>query len=232
MSPPAQKSKNLRDRASEGLIAPSILSADFSRLGVEIEEVVAAGADWIHVDVMDGYFVPNITIGPVVVGAIRPFTSLPLDCHLMVSDPEKWVKGFAEAGADLITVHHEVLKDALPLLKKIKGLGCSAGISINPGTPVEAIEPLLNEVDLILVMSVHPGFGGQSFIPESLEKVRKLVSMRGDRKFLIEIDGGVGVSNMAEIRASGVDVFVAGSAVFGQADRRVALKNLRKCLKA
>ena len=209
------------------LIAPSILSADFARLGEEIGEVERAGADWLHVDVMDGHFVPNLTIGPLVVEAIRPLTKLPLDCHLMVSRPEDWVDAFAKAGADFITVHTEATVHLDRLLNHIRSLGCKAGVSLNPGTPLSAIEEVLDIVDLVLIMSVNPGFGGQKFIETSLSKVERLAKLRGPRQFLIEIDGGIKRDNIHRCRQSGVDVFVAGSAVFSPKDRAKAISDLR-----
>ena len=212
------------------LIAPSILSADFSKLGQEVAEAEKAGADWIHVDVMDGHFVPNITIGPLVVEAIRPITKLPLDCHLMVSQPGQWIEDFCKAGADWITVHAEATVHLDRVLHQIKDMGCKAGVSINPGTPLSAIEEVLDIVDLVLIMSVNPGFGGQKFIETSLSKVERLAQMRkarGDRKFLIEIDGGIKTSNIRKCYEAGVDVFVAGSSVFSHKDRLQAIADLR-----
>ncbi len=216
----------------KGLIAPSLLSADFSRLAEEIRSVEAAGADWLHIDVMDGHFVPNLTIGPMVVEAIRPVTDLPLDCHLMVSRPEDWIEAFAKAGANVITLHAEATAHLDRQLNRIRELGLMAGVSINPGTSLVLIEEVLDLVDLVLVMSVNPGFGGQSFIERILDKVERLAAMRGSRPFLIEVDGGVNVQNIALLRRAGADVFVAGSAIFGQSDRKKSMTALRKTLES
>jgi len=225
-----KRSTLIQSAFESGLIAPSILSADFSCLGEEIKSVEKEGVRWIHVDVMDGHFVPNLTIGPVVVESIRPKSKSVLDCHLMVSEPKKWLEAFAGSGADCITVHVETGKDIRPLLKKIRSLKCMAGISINPATPVSAIKNLLNDVDLVLVMSVNPGFGGQKFIESVLEKIKTLVELRGNRKYLIEVDGGIHEKNIAAVRSAGADIMVAGSAVFGEKNRKKSLGKLQKAL--
>jgi ribulose-phosphate 3-epimerase len=210
-----------------GLIAPSILSADFSKLAQEVQEVEAAGADWLHLDVMDGHFVPNLTFGPVVVKALRPYSQLPFDCHLMVSEPEKWIESFAEAGANWITVHAESTPHLDRVIHQIKEAGCKAGVSLNPASPLSLIEEILDEVDLVLIMSVNPGFGGQKYIDYVTGKVERLAKMRGDRSFLIEIDGGIQPKNIGLLKKLGVDVFVVGSAVFSAPDRKQAILDLR-----
>ncbi|MCC7442560.1 MAG: ribulose-phosphate 3-epimerase [Bdellovibrionales bacterium] len=218
---------------SPAILAPSILSADFSRLGEEVKAVEAAGADWIHVDVMDGHFVPNLTIGPLVVKALRPVTKLPLDCHLMVSRPQDWVEEFAKAGAAVITVHAEAAPHLHRLVQQIRSLGCKAGVSINPATPISVLEEILADVDLVLLMSVNPGFGGQKFIESSRDKLTRLSELRAERglKFLIEIDGGVSRENIGELRQLGCDAFVAGAAVFS-GDRAANLKALKSAAEA
>ncbi|MDR6227243.1 ribulose-phosphate 3-epimerase [Desmospora profundinema] len=211
-------------------LAPSILSADFARLGEEIRDVEQGGADWIHVDVMDGHFVPNLTIGPLVVEAIRPHTSLPLDVHLMIEHPERYINDFVRAGADWITVHQEVCPHLHRTLAQIRESGAKAGVALNPGTSVSAIEPVLQEVDLILLMTVNPGFGGQVFIPSVTRKIRettRLLRERGFTRVEIEVDGGIQPGTAREAAAAGATVFVAGSAVFGQADRKQALDAIR-----
>lgn len=197
-------------------IAPSILSADFSRLGEEIEAVAAAGADFIHVDVMDGHFVPNLTIGPLVVKAIRKTTKLPFDVHLMISPVDPYIDEFVKAGADILTVHPEAGPHLHRTLQAIRAAGARPGVALNPGTPVSAIEPVLGDVDLILVMSVNPGFGGQAFIDSQLKKIetiRKLIDASG-RSVMLEVDGGVNAETAPRVVAAGADVLVAGSAVF------------------
>lgn len=211
-------------------IAPSILSADFAALGAEIREVERGGADWIHVDVMDGHFVPNITIGPLIVNAIRPHTQLPLDVHLMIEEPEKYVCDFARAGADIITVHQEACVHLHRTIYMIKDQGKKAGVAINPATPASAIEPILQDVDLVLVMTVNPGFGGQKFIPSTLQKIRTIRNWMLDKGWgdkHIEVDGGIQSDTAKFVAEAGADVLVAGSAVFNENDRGRAIQNIR-----
>jgi ribulose-phosphate 3-epimerase len=206
------------------VLAPSILSADFAKLGAEIKAVEAGGAALIHVDVMDGHFVPNITIGPAVTAAVRKVTQLPVDCHLMIEEPSRFVGAFAEAGADMISVHLEVDPHLPRTLARIRELGAKAGVVLNPGTPLSALVEVLPAADYVLLMSVNPGFGGQKLIPAVLDKVRRLREWI-DRDRLaarIEIDGGVDLGNLDEVAGTGVDMIVAGSAVFGSGDPRAA----------
>ncbi len=210
-------------------IAPSILSADFSKLGAEIKSVEDAGADWIHVDVMDGHFVPNITIGPLIVEAARRSTSLPLDVHLMIENPERYIADFAKAGADLISVQVEACTHLNRTIQMIKESDLRAGVVLNPSTPLSAIDWVLEDVDFIMIMSVNPGFGGQNFIPNSLDKIRTLRKMLQDRglEALIEIDGGVNEKTIKDISDAGTDVFVAGSAIFKSTNYRKTISKFR-----
>lgn len=196
------------------LIAPSILAANFARMGDEVAAITAAGADWIHLDVMDGHFVEQITFGPAMVAALRTSSNLPFDAHLMISPTDRYLAAFAEAGADSITVHVEAGAHLHRSLQRIRELGTKAGVAINPGTPVESVVPVLDDVDLVLVMSVNPGFGGQRFIPGTLDKLRQLGVLIGSRPIKIEVDGGVTPANAAAIVGAGADVLVVGSAAF------------------
>ncbi|MFD1018126.1 ribulose-phosphate 3-epimerase [Thalassobacillus hwangdonensis] len=211
-------------------VAPSILSADFAKLGEEIQDVVEGGADYIHVDVMDGHFVPNITIGPLIVDAIRPVTDLPLDVHLMIEDPDKYIEMFAKAGADYLTVHQEVSPHLHRTIQLIKSHGVKAGVVINPSTPAEAIKPILQDVDLVLLMTVNPGFGGQSFIESVVPKIKQIADWRKEMglSFEIEIDGGVNKDTAKLCVDAGADVLVAGSAVFNKADRKQAIADIKE----
>ena len=204
-------------------IAPSILSSDFARLKEEIESI--KNCDMVHIDVMDGHFVPNLTFGAPVVKCIRKYTELFFDCHLMISDPLKYAKDFAAAGADLITFHYESDNNPKEVIDEIKRLGCKVGISVKPKTNVEEIYPYLDDVDLVLIMSVEPGFGGQSFMPEVLDKVKKLKAL--NKKFVIEIDGGIDDKTIIQAKEVGVDICVAGSYIFKQKDRIETIKKLK-----
>lgn len=214
---------------SQIMIAPSILSADFSRLGEEISAVAKAGADVIHIDVMDGHFVPNITIGPLVVSAVRKVTDLPLDVHLMIKNPDQYLDDFARAGADWITVHVETGYHLHRTIHRIKELGKKAGAVLNPATPLATLDCILPDLDLVMLMSVNPGFGGQSFIPSALLKVKRLKQMIESTGLPIgiEIDGGVGPKNIAAIAEAGANIFVAGSAVFGAGDYAGAISTMK-----
>lgn len=212
------------------LIAPSILSADLARLGEEIRDAEQSGADWIHIDVMDGQFVPNITFGPLVVEAIRPLTKLPLDVHLMIEEPDRYISVFAKAGADIISVHAEGSIHLHRTIQTIKELGVKAGVVLNPATPLAAVELVLDYVDLVLIMSVNPGFGGQSFIPVINEKIaalRQLLDGRGLADVMIEVDGGINPRTAGSVMEAGADVLVVGNAIFKETDRSAVIKALR-----
>ena len=212
------------------MIAPSILSADFTRLGDEIRAVEAAGADVIHVDVMDGHFVPNITIGPLVVRAVRTVTDLPVDVHLMITDPDRYLKDFIDAGADWVTVHVEACVHLHRTLACIKDLGRKAGAVLNPATSLTTLENVLAEVDLVMLMSVNPGFGGQSFIPSAIDKIRRLRQMLDavNPGAGIEVDGGIGPATIGAVAEAGANIFVAGSAIYGQAEYGPVIRDLRQ----
>jgi ribulose-phosphate 3-epimerase len=216
------------------LIAPSILSADFARLGEEIKAVETAGADWIHVDVMDGHFVPNITIGPLVVKAARQSTRLPLDVHLMIENPDRYIPEFVEAGADLVAVQVETCPHLHRTVQLIRECGARPGVVLNPTTSLTTIEWILADVEFVMLMSVNPGFGGQQFIPATLEKIRQLRAMIEKRRLstLIEIDGGVNRTTIADIAAAGADVFVAGSAIYGTPDYKAVISEFRQIIAA
>ncbi|MDQ0193176.1 ribulose-phosphate 3-epimerase [Paenibacillus wynnii] len=211
------------------IIAPSLLSADFAALGAEVAEAEASGADWIHVDVMDGHFVPNITLGPSIVKAVSAHTSLPLDVHLMIEAPERYISDFAAAGAGVITVHAEACIHLHRVIHQIKELGLLAGVAINPGTPASAIREVLMDVDMVLVMTVNPGFGGQAFIPGTLRKIRQIRQWADEVNpgLRIEVDGGIAESTAALVAEAGADVLVAGNAVFGRSDRAAAIASIR-----
>lgn len=224
-------------RESRGIqmtkIAPSILSADFAKLGDEIKEVEEGGADYIHVDVMDGHFVPNITIGPLIVDAIRPITSLPLDVHLMIENPDSYIPAFAKAGADIITVHQEACIHLHRTIQLIKDVGVKPGVVLNPATPLEMIREILSDVDLVLIMTVNPGFGGQSFIHEMVHKIKVLHQLRleNNYSFEIEVDGGVNVDTAKLCTDAGANVLVAGSAIFNEMNRKQAIQNIKDAIK-
>ncbi len=220
-------------RPSVPLLAPSILSADFTRLGEALQFLEASGADTVHVDVMDGRFVPNITLGMPVVAALRKATKLPIDCHLMIVEPSRYALEFVEAGADWVSVHQEADPHLHRTLHAIRAKGAKAGVVLNPSTPVETLADLVDDFDFVLLMSVNPGFGGQSFIPRVLDKVRRLDALRTERQapFLIQVDGGVGTANAARLVEAGADCLVAGNAVFKAADPSQAVKDLQAAMK-
>jgi ribulose-phosphate 3-epimerase len=210
--------------------APSLLSADFSRLKQEVIEIEQAGADWLHLDVMDGMFVPNITFGPAVIQAIRPFTKLPFDVHLMIEEPDRYVESFVRAGADLISVHVEACRHLHRTITRIKELGVQVGVALNPATPISMIEPIITELDYILLMTVNPGFGGQAFIPLVLPKIENLHRLLIDYKLehvKIQVDGGIDEKTAQQVVKAGANVLVAGSAIFGQKNRTLAIQKIR-----
>ncbi|MEW6408935.1 MAG: ribulose-phosphate 3-epimerase [Nitrospirota bacterium] len=209
-------------------IAPSILSADFRHLADEVKRVEDAGADMIHIDVMDGHFVPNITIGPVVVKAVRETTSLPLDVHLMIISPQHYIKAFSDAGADIITVHVEACIHLHRVVQSIRDIGLKAGVSLNPSTPLSSLEHILRDVDMVLLMSVNPGFGGQEFIPNTFEKIIALRRLIEGMGVDIEVDGGIKVDNAAEVSSAGADILVIGSGIFTNRDYRKTIRDIKK----
>jgi ribulose-phosphate 3-epimerase len=222
--------ENSQQGDSMKLIAPSILSADFTRLGEQIRAIETAGADWVHVDVMDGHFVPNITMGPLIVEAVRRSTRLPIDVHLMIENPDHYIADFISAGADLVSVHLETGFHLNRTLELIRTAGARPGVVLNPATPLSGMEWILEYVDFVLLMSVNPGFGGQSFIPNILEKIRQVKQMiiEKNSRALIQIDGGVNLATISEISNAGADVFVAGSAVFGSSDYAATISEMKK----
>jgi len=214
-------------------IAPSILSADFSKLGEEVKAVEACGADLIHCDVMDGHFVPNITIGPMVIKALSKVTKLPLDVHLMIEKPERYIKEFIEAGSKMLTIHVEATTHLQRHIQHIKEQGVKAGVSLNPSTPLDALDYILSEADFVLIMTVNPGFGGQKFLRSMLPKIKQLRKMINEKGLSaeIEVDGGIGVDNIKDASQAGADIFVAGNAIFGSGDYRKTIKEMREKIK-
>ena len=208
------------------LVAPSILSADFSRLGAEIAAVEKAGADWLHIDVMDGHFVPNITIGPVVIKHLRPVTNLTFDVHLMIDKPEQYVDAFAQAGADIITVHPESTAHLHTVISEIQEF-CKVGVALNPATPLSVVDHVLDKIDLLLIMTVNPGFSGQLFINDMIPKIAAAKKRIGNQDVILQVDGGIKPENVASVKSLGVDAVVAGSAVFGCNDYKTAIKRLK-----
>lgn len=213
-------------------IAPSMLSANFSELAKEIQDVESCGADLLHIDIMDGHFVPNLTFGLPIVKSLRPYTQLPFDVHLMVENPEVYVEGLAAIGTEYFTFHYEATPHAHRLIQAVKDKGMKAGVALNPGTPVSVLEDLVSDLDMILIMSVNPGFGGQSFIPRAIEKIKQaklLLELANNQSCVIEVDGGVNTSTCKQVKAAGATVLVAGSAVFGAQDRKTMIERLRTC---
>jgi len=212
------------------LISPSILSADFANLASDIQKVESE-ADWLHVDVMDGVYVPNITIGPPVVRALRQCTRLPLDVHLMIIDPDRYIEAFVQAGADMVTVHVEACTHLDRVLQHIHSMGAAAGVSLNPATPLSSIEEVLDKLDMVLIMTVNPGFGGQKFIPSMMDKIRRLRSLCNAREAMvhIQVDGGISAANVGEVYRAGADVLVAGNSIYGAPDPAAAIRELRTC---
>jgi len=215
-------------------IAPSILSADFARLGDEVQAVAAAGADYIHIDVMDGHFVPNITVGPLVVEAVRRVTTLPLDVHLMIEQPERYLDDFAQAGATILSVHPEACRHLQRTLQAIRDRALTPAVALNPATPLCMIEHVLDDIEMILIMTVNPGFGGQAFIPSMLPKIRQLRALlaKSGRKIAIEVDGGIVVSNIRKVALAGADVFVSGSGIFRTDDYTATIAAMKRQLKS